>query len=192
MERFKVPSKTSNRVRIVGQTAYVDISSKRYPSTTVIVDVADLALVLDGSGRWCPLKGKCTLYSIRGRGPRKARKYDLLHRHLLGVTAPYIEIDHRDGDGLNNRRQNLRIASDKQNAQNSRRRRNGTSQFRGVSLDRARGMWTASIRRSDGKGRESLGRFVSEVAAAIAYDAAASERYGEFARLNFPEKHDGQ
>lgn len=111
-----------------------------------------------------------------------------MHRLVLG-TPKGLETDHINGNGLDNRRANLRIASASQNRANmgKPRRPDGsvhTSRFKGVSWDRSRGKWQAQIR-VEGRCR-NLGRFDDEVSAAKAYDAAAATAWAEYARLNFP------
>jgi hypothetical protein len=109
-----------------------------------------------------------------------------MHRLITGA-GPKHQVDHRNGNGLDNRRLNLRIATGTQNRANQGplRMRNGrASQYKGVYRDNRRDRWTASIQID----RQShyLGRFANEEAAARAYDAAALEAWGQFARLNFP------
>lgn len=103
-----------------------------------------------------------------------------MHRILLKAKPGQI-VDHRNGDGLDNRRHNLRLCSKSENMQNSRKRP-GTSQFKGVSWDSGRKKWAAFIT-ANGKSM-NLGRFKSEEDAAIAYDVAAQLFHGEFALLN--------
>jgi hypothetical protein len=98
------------------------------------------------------------------------------------------QVDHEDGDGLNNQRSNLRPATNVQNHANERKTRTWrgrptSSRFKGVSWYKAGSKWMASIQ--DGRKR-GLGYFTDEVEAARAYDAAAREAFGEFARVNFP------
>ena len=89
-------------------------------------------------------------------------------------------IDHRDGDGTNNRWNNLRRASQSQNNANRRRPRSNTSGFKGVSRCRRTGKWIAVIGK---RGRMIyLGKFSTPQAAHAAYVAAARKLYGEFAR----------
>lgn len=107
-----------------------------------------------------------------------------MHRQILGVADRRIDVDHRDHDGLNNRRQNLRLGSRSQNNGN-RLKSGGTSVFKGVCWDPENGKWRAQIHL--GGKKRCLGRFVDEEVAAKAYDSAAREQFGEFARLNFPE-----
>jgi hypothetical protein len=92
--------------------------------------------------------------------------------------------DHRDHDGLNNQRYNLRPATPGENARNVRPRLRCTSQYKGVSLT-ATGLWQAYID-FDGQ-RRYLGHFVPELEAAYAHDAAARELHREFACPNFSE-----
>jgi hypothetical protein len=94
-----------------------------------------------------------------------------------------LVIDHRNCDGLDNRRSNLRFATHAQNTLNRRKKKNAVSQFRGVWF--YKGKWGSQIS-SQGK-RMFLGRFDNEIDAAKAYDEAARKYHGEFARLNFPE-----
>lgn len=92
-------------------------------------------------------------------------------------------IDHKDTNGLNNQRSNLRPATRPQNGANARPRIGGSSSYKGVSWCRNRGKWQAHIRVA-GRSR-GLGYFTDEVAAAKAYDTAAREAWGDFSRTNF-------
>lgn len=103
----------------------------------------------------------------------------LMHREVLAAQAGTI-VDHRDRDGLNNQRSNLRIATSSQNLGNSAGKYTRRSRFKGVGWEMARCKWRASIR------NEHIGRFDTEEGAARAYDARAIEIWGEFAYLNFP------
>jgi hypothetical protein len=103
----------------------------------------------------------------------------LMHRFLLDPPRG-VQVDHINGDTLDNRRENIRLATASQNLCN--RRPFGKSGFKGVH--RTRTAWLARIG-FDGKSLH-LGSFQTAEEAAKAYDAKAKERYGEFARLNFP------
>jgi AP2 domain len=108
-----------------------------------------------------------------------------LHREVLGdaLSADVVVSDHIDHDGLNNRRSNLRPATNQQNLANNRQAR-GASGFRGVRLHKRDGCWEAQI----GRDNQYLGRFDTLEQAARAYDAAALARFGEFAIFNFPRE----
>jgi hypothetical protein len=102
-----------------------------------------------------------------------------IHRMLMpGVKL----IDHRNHSPLDNRLINLRPATHSQNSQNSRKRANTSSQFKGVSWNRTAKKWHSYIK-VDGK-RMTLGYFKDEEQAGIQYNLAASEYFGEFAHLN--------
>lgn len=150
-----------------------------------IVDDSDYALV--SQWKWHAQPRPDTVYAFRNINIRGKYKGVRLHRLIMGVTDPKIEVDHIDGDGLNNTRANLRLATKAQNQANSRKRRDGkSSRFKGVSLiPRAVhfGPWYAYI--SDGHGStHSIGHFATELGAAAAYNASAYRAYGSFARLN--------
>jgi hypothetical protein len=102
-----------------------------------------------------------------------------MHKLLTG----WPQTDHINGNGLDNRRCNLRPVTSQQNRANQRKTR-GTSQFKGVYLRRRERNWEAAIKVN--RRRIYLGTFSSEVEAARAYDAAARHHFGEFAALNFP------
>jgi hypothetical protein len=83
---------------------------------------------------------------------------------------PDNKVDHKDGDGLNNRISNLRDATDKVNSENRRKRTKRTSQYLGVSFDKVRGKWTAHIQTN--YKQQNLGRFDTEKQAYTAYLSA--------------------
>jgi hypothetical protein len=99
----------------------------------------------------------------------------------MGAVPKGMEIDHKDGDGLNNQRSNLRLASKKQNQANRGAPTNNRSGYKGVSAN-GRGGWRASIF-VDGKTRR-VGDYDTPLEAARAYNQAALAAFGEFAKLN--------
>jgi hypothetical protein len=130
------------------------------------------------NGRRGAFYGRRYVERLNGRPVTKA-----LHHEVLGLS-PRQTVDHVNGDTLDNRRANLRVCSPGENARNRRGSRNSLSGFKGVS--RARGRWQARIE-YEGKARH-LGVFDTPEEGARAYDQAARELFGEFARLNFPSE----
>lgn len=110
-------------------------------------------------------------------------KFVMMHRLIMGVVecGQALHIDHRNHDTLDNRRENLRVATSSQNQGNGRYSY-GRSQYRGVYWDGVRRRWRAQI--SIANRMRRLGSFESESDAAAAYNEAAVEHFGEFARLN--------
>jgi hypothetical protein len=112
-----------------------------------------------------------------------------MHRVLLNAPAS-LHVDHVNGNGLDNQRSNIRLATPGENQHNGRLRKNNSSGFKGVSWVTRDKRWQVSIWLG-GKQR-ALGRFQNLEDAARAYDNAARELFGEFARLNFPEEGNTQ
>lgn len=156
------------------------------PSGTRAIQLTQgrVALVDDGDFdwlnqyRWHAHKSRVAWYAERviTIAPGKTRVIKM-HQLIAGKG-----VDHRDGNGLNNRRDNLRPATEHQNRGNQGLLHSNSSGFKGV--DRDRRSWRARIT-IDGK-RRHLGNFDTATEAALAYDAAAREVFGEFARPNFP------
>ena len=107
-----------------------------------------------------------------------------MHREIVAVTDRMIEVDHVNGNALDNRRCNLRLCSHAENGCNyhCRSGRRYTSVFKGVSWYKRYGKWVARI--TVGRRLMFLGYFADERAAAMAYNAAAERLHGAFACLN--------
>lgn len=124
------------------------------------------------------------------------RRVYFMHCQIMGVIhGDKRNIDHIDGNGLNNQRSNLRFCTQQENTRNRRGKRGCSSRFKGVLLYRSnhwppKGIkkWRAVIETGPSRKQISLGIFDREEEAARAYDAAAKKFFGEFARLNFPDK----
>lgn len=145
-----------------------------------LIDDEDAEQVLT-VGRWCALVRRHTIYAMRrSTRPDGGQTTIRLHNFLTGERY----VDHIDGDGLNNRRSNLRAADNQQNHRNRRKQTGMTSPYKGVHWSEHRQVWVAQIK-VDRRGRH-LGHFPTSELAAAAYDAAALDLFGEFARLNFP------
>lgn len=134
-------------------------------------------------------KGKRTGYALHAayvpRPDGKKGKPKIFRMHRLIMNPPEkLLVDHIDGDGLNNQRCNLRIATHTQNSANCHKRRKNKSGYLGVTWIADEGVWYAQISFMGHK--HHLGGFKNIIDAAKARDAAALEYYGEFATLNFP------
>jgi len=166
--------------------ALIDISTPSYPNTFVHVDDADLEWL--SRWKWCAGSFAGKVYATRTEKCANGGKASvLMHRQILGMVAHDGRVcDHKDGDRLNNRRGNLRECTHSQNHANKKKtaRPRDQSQFKGVSFHRHSGLWHGRIQIN--KKQISLGYFKNEVETARAYDAAARQHFGEFARLNFP------
>lgn len=125
--------------------------------------------------RWSVSRG----YVVRRASSENVR----MHRLILGLRVGEYT-DHINGNRLDNRRMNLRIATMAENNRN-RASRGSASGYRGVSWHKAGKCWEARIS-ADKKDRR-LGLFKDPVLAAKAYDEAAKDLHGEFARLNFTQ-----
>ncbi|WP_412102526.1 HNH endonuclease [Paenibacillus alvei] len=101
----------------------------------------------------------------------------------MGDVGDYV-VDHINGDPLDNRRENLRVATRNENCRNRRRRKRYKYRFKGVTYDKDKvvNKWRARIS-YEGK-RHCLGYFYTETEAAKAYNEAAIRLHGEFASLN--------
>lgn len=130
--------------------------------------------------KWHAFKHRHTFYAARNGGVFPFRKKIFMHRVIMD-TPDEMETDHKDGNGLNNTRKNLRVCTHTQNMRNTQNRSENKSGFVGVHWHQ--GKWQALID-VDGKSIY-LGRFSDPKEAAHAYDIAAKEYHGEFARTNF-------
>jgi len=139
-----------------------------------------------GNFKWSLGGNGKKFYAVRGVKDEIGEiKIVRLHRQIIEAPDGLL-VDHRNGNGLDNRRTNLRIATQSQNMQNRQKRKNSTSRFIGVWFVKNKNRWESRIT-YQGK-RIWLGRFDNEIEAAKTYDAAAKKYHGEFGRLNFTEE----
>lgn len=149
------------------------------------VDQADYAEL--ARFRWSADACRTGFYAKRNTGTVGIdRTSEYMHRRILGLLpGDGLVADHINGDGLDNRRTNLRVATVAGNSYNMRHRSGKTSRYKGVSWSTRRSHWVVQIRGFAGPSRY-LGSFADEEDAARAYDQEAVKRFGEFARVNFP------
>lgn len=148
--------------------------TKQIPLTkgkVAIIDDCDFELV--SQYRWL-VRGKYASITNPVEG-----KFLYMHRLITGAK-PGQSVDHIDGNHLNNTRANLRICSHSENIRNSKKQKKNTSGYKGVSPHC--GKWLVHIQ------NVHVGVFENLIEAARAYDEKAVELFGEFARLNFPER----
>jgi len=145
-----------------------------------IVDDEDFEIV--SKFKWSLAHRKGNDYAYRTViGANGSRSIQLMHTFLMGRLG----VDHKNGNGLDNRRENLRGCTPSQNAGNMRKSRKSTSSmFKGVYWSKHKGKWHSSIKVNYIK--MHLGYFDNEVQAALAYDKAARIVFGVFAAINFP------
>lgn len=158
----------------------IDVSTDTYPNTFCKVDAEDFDNLIQS--HWYVWKNKKTFYVSRSQ--RKSDhgnpKTVLMHREIMGAHIS-LHVDHINRDGLDNRRENLRICTAAQNNMNRRSYKN-TSGFRGVTWSKRDKIFCAQIGHS--RTKLHLGHFKNKIDAAIAYNKAAIELHGKFAILN--------
>lgn len=134
-----------------------------------------------------PLVSQHNWYAHRAKNGRwyaRSNKKPMIFMHRLILNASSsVQVDHVDNDGLNNRRSNLRTATQSQNNANIGPKR--LRKTKGTYLDKRCGSWRAEI--TVNSCHYYLGSYKTESEAAIAYDRAARKYFGEYARLNFAE-----
>jgi len=152
-----------------GLVMQIDLGSGRF----AIIDVCDYPIVAQHT--WRAVADRDRFYAVASILGSDG-KWHTVRMHKLIVLAK--EVDHINRNGLDNRRQNLRSATRSQNVANSKPR----GKYKGVGWHKRSQKWYAHI----GKGGRQfhLGVFDTPEAAAAAYDKAALEKFGEFARLN--------
>ncbi|NQT02028.1 MAG: HNH endonuclease [Planctomycetes bacterium] len=164
--RKKPPPSTNKDVR------YIPLTQGKF----TIVDADDYEHL--NKCKWSCQKIGNTFYAYRNESYKKIA----MHHEIMNAPKGMV-VDHIDGNGLNNRKSNLRICTQAQNNQNKRPKRNCSSKYKGVSFHKFSKKWEVQI--ACNKKREHVGRFDDEIEAALAYDRKAGELFGEFAYLNF-------
>ena len=176
---FQIKSKSSGRRETKSSHTedirYIPLTQGKF----AIVDAEDY----DWLSRydWFAMKSKQTYYAHR----HSNGKILSMHREIMRAPKGMI-CDHKNHNGLNNRKSNLRICTIRQNARNRQARTGCSSGYKGVYWSKRYKKWRARI--SFECRRIHLGNFFDEIKAALAYDDKAAELFGEFACLNFPER----
>jgi hypothetical protein len=166
-------AKKIRSICIAGDVAYVQLT-KGYEA---IIDAEDLDLIRDKN--WYCRVDKDTVYARRWENV--AGKREMVYLHRLILSAPNsMHVDHINGNGLDNRKSNLRLASRDENMRNQRVHSNNTTGVKGVSFRRNIGKYQAQIRAS-GK-IIHLGCFENIDSARSAYLMASEKYHGEFRR----------
>jgi hypothetical protein len=142
-----------------------------------IIDVEDHPLV-DGFN-WFAKPDKSNFYAARTDRSYGQQRTIRLHRWIMDAP-PDMQVDHKDGNGLNNRRSNLRLATNEQNQFNQRLRKDNTSGVKGVVWDAYHEKWHARI--AVHSRLRHLGRYSSIEDAREAYARASAVFHGEFGR----------
>lgn len=135
------------------------------------------------SFNWSAEVGKKSVYAVRNaRNESGCRKTQRMHRLIMGVTDPKIDIDHKNHNGIDNQRINLRVSTTSQNMKNRRVGRNNTTGFKGVSWHKRDEKYSAQYG-VNGK-KINIGSFDCPIEAARHYNKVALEHGEGFELLN--------
>lgn len=188
--RLKVGKTTSCGCRRKSGTKLTPIPSSKISNTTLIPLSAGQYAIIDqedyekvSQKAWYYKKSRSTGYAVWRGKINGVKSTVLMHRFVLDA-ADTREIDHKNMNGLDNRKCNLRLARSYENRRNCAKRKHNTSGFKGVVRDKKHSKWRAQLK--NGPKNLYLGLFTTAIDAAKAYDKAAQEYFGEFARCNFP------
>ncbi len=159
----------------------LDVSTPKHPNTVTLLDNADFDLLCKDN--WFAFQGNNNILYVRRNNNtgNKINNVLLLHRIIMNAPA-HLFVDHINGDGLDNQRDNLRLCTKAQNNRHRDKGINNTSGYKGVGFKKERGRYYAQIV-CDYK-HTFLGYFDTAKEAAKAYNDAALELHGEFAYLN--------
>ena len=173
--------KGENKIVRCDETKIVFLcESKKYGNKEVTVDVEDWINIKGYHwGMWLTSYG--CFHATTNIAHSGKRMQFSLHRFILS-NPENKDVDHKNHDTLDNRKENLRECSRSENNANSRLRTGSKSGFKGVSWDADRGKWRACI--SIKHKYKQIGRFENIITAARAYNAAAVKYFGEFAFIN--------
>lgn len=153
-----------------------------------LVDDEDYAYLV--KVKWCAMRSRTTWHAVRNitTAPHE-HHIQLMHRAILQPSRRQ-QVDHIDGNGLNNQKSNLRTATQRENNRNKTRKTAGSSIYKGVKRcghckKRAVRIRSGAVGKDGRSAEQHLGYFYSERIAALVYDEAARSAFGEFACTNF-------
>jgi len=132
--------------------------------------------------KWHAYKDRYTYYARRNEYKNGKWRTIHMHREILGLYDAGAKADHKDHNGLNNQRYNLRASTLSQNCANVTKRGNASSKYLGVSWNKLERKWRVRVNKEGVT--EYYARFDDENEAALAYNVAAIKFHGEFANLN--------
>lgn len=149
---------------------------KNNPKCQAIIDTEDYERVKDYKWHF-----NHKTQTVGGSLPNSNSKI-YISRLIMNVTDPQTEVDHKNHDKLDNRKQNLRICSRSQNQKNQRILKSNTSGYKGVSWCPKSNKWVSKI--SVNNKTVHLGLFTDKKQAAHAYNRASKKYHGEFGLIN--------
>ena len=162
----------------------IKLHGNKYAHLFALVDDEDFEEVNQYKWYGQSSKRNKTIYAEANCWHGDKRTRMRMHRFILGLEFYNSKLsDHKDENGLNNQKYNLRIATNQQNMYNiAKQNGNYSSKYKGVNWKKSRKKWEAKINYN--KKRYYLGYYDDEIDAAIAYDLTAYKLHGEFANLN--------
>jgi hypothetical protein len=159
-----------NKYTVLGDKVVIELPSRSGMLKCTIISLSDLELVSSYEGTWCVhLKDNGTMYAI-ARGGIK------LHRFVTNAPEDKV-VDHRDGNGLNNTRNNLRVCTQAENLQNRNKYSTNKSGHKGVAWYKPYGKWRATI---GIKGKQKHLGYFDNIEDAIEARRVAEEKYHPF------------
>ena len=156
------------------------INSKTHGIHDVLIDDDDYEKIKDY--KWNVLKKSNGIYIICTARTADRKRHTLRMQRVIMNCNSGMDVDHVNGNTLDNRKSNLRICTHTENMRNMSKRKNVTSVYKGVYFNKSRNKWTASIRINGTL--KHLGHYKTEDQAAISYNISAVKYFGEFARPN--------
>ena len=160
-----------------GKPFLLEFNMKTIPLTqgkVALVDDKDFKRL--NKFKWSAWTNGTHWYAVRGI---------YMHKEIIGDVSMAIEIDHKNKNGLDNRRSNLRKCTRSQNSHNTNGHKDRRSKYKGLTYRKRDNKWEARI--CINSIRIHLGMFKNEIDAAKAYDVGAMKHFGKYAHLNFRE-----